>query len=160
MGKNLRCWQSGPRSRYIKDQFVHAQGWNFGMNQSQICHRVLLPTWRSRQWWKPNQVSHLLSPLPPPTRANHNHPPAIEIMLSFSSARFAHLNPRRIMAAPGKMQRSKVAFASSSASSKLLVSNSLQVLHGRPESASPIIVGLCHELTHNFRFQRESLLVL
>jgi len=32
-------------------------------------------TWRSREWWKTNQVPHLLSPLPPPTRSNHDHPP-------------------------------------------------------------------------------------
>ena len=55
------------------------------------------------------------------------------------------------MAAPGKIKSSKVAFASSSASSKLSVSNNRQVLHGRLESASPIIVGLDHSLTHIFR---------
>jgi len=34
--------------------------------------------WRSWKWWKSHQVSHLLSPLPPPSGSNHKHPPAAE----------------------------------------------------------------------------------
>ena len=57
------------------------------------------------------------------------------------------------MAVPGKIKSSKVAFASSK--SKLsLSSNSRQVLHGRLEPASAIIVsGLDHDIQRVFSAQ-------
>ena len=54
------------------------------MRVSSRWENMVMITWSSRNWWKTNQVSHLLSPLSPPRGTNHDHPPESSQSTNFS----------------------------------------------------------------------------
>ena len=54
------------------------------MRVSSRWENTVMITWSSRNWWKTNQVSHLLSPLSPPRGTNHSHPPETPQSTNFS----------------------------------------------------------------------------